>query len=212
MKSPVRAAGGRIDWQAAHERLAATESNERTVRERASRVLAERALRLAVALAPEEVASARLELLMFQRCARRYAIESRFVIEVGQCGRLSRVPGSAPALLGITNLRGDLLPVFDLTMLGDGGTRERPETSRLLVLGLKSADFAILADTADEVLRVPMSSLSEPHVVGSLPHPEYVRGITEHGCVLLDGDALLADRALFVANSSAGALPGRDRT
>jgi purine-binding chemotaxis protein CheW len=212
MKPNVRTASGRIDWEAAHARLAAAEPNARNAREEAKRVLAERALRLAVVLAPEEAASAWLEVLMFQRGARRYAIESRFVIEVGKCGRLSRVPGSAPALLGMTNLRGDLLPVFDLTVLGDAGMRERPQTAQLLVLGQKSADFGVLADAVDEVLRVPTSSLSEPHVVGSLPHPEYVRGITEQGCALLDGDALLRDRALFVAKKSAGSLPGRDLT
>ena len=212
MKTKLRAANGRIDWQAAHERLAAAQPSEQSVREDASRVLAERALRLAVVQAPEEAAGASLEVLMFQRGARRYAIESRFVVEVGKCGRLSRVPGCAPALLGITNLRGDLLPVFDLTVLGDAGTRERSQNAQLLVLGLKIADFGVLADAVDEVVRVPTSSLSEPHAVGSLPHPEYVRSITEQGCALLDGDALLRDRDLFVAKKSAGAPPGRDPT
>lgn len=195
---------GRIDWEAARSRLAAAEKSPQTLREEAAQVLAERAVRLAVVSAPEQEAHSWLEVLLFRRGTRRYAIESRFVVEVGNCRRLSRVPGAAPALLGITNLRGDLLPVFDLTILGDVGNREQQQSLQLLVLGEKSADFGILADAVDEVTRLSTADLSEAHVVGSLPHPEYVRGITEDGCALLDGDAILRDRSLFVAMRSSG--------
>jgi chemotaxis signal transduction protein len=43
-----------------------------------------------------------------------YAIPVAYVVEVGEIGELARTPGAPPALLGLRNLRGDLLPVFDL--------------------------------------------------------------------------------------------------
>jgi purine-binding chemotaxis protein CheW len=199
-----RTTQGRIDWEAARSRLAAAQKSPQTLREEAAQVLLERAVRLAVVSAPEPDACAWLEVLMFQRGTRRYAIESKFVVEVSNGARLSRVPGAAPALLGMTNLRGDLLPVFDLTILGDVFERDQPQSLQLLVLGEKSADFGILADFVDEVTRLSSAALSEAHVVGALPHPEYVRGITEDGRVLLDGDAILRDRSLFVAERSSG--------
>jgi chemotaxis signal transduction protein len=43
-----------------------------------------------------------------------YAVAVEHVIEVSELGTLSPVPGAAGSVLGVRNLRGDVLPVFDL--------------------------------------------------------------------------------------------------
>jgi purine-binding chemotaxis protein CheW len=51
--------------------------------------------------------------------AEAYALPVAHVVEVGEIGYLAFAPGAAPGTLGLRNLRGELLPVFDLgTMLG----------------------------------------------------------------------------------------------
>ena len=51
--------------------------------------------------------------------AERYALPVARVLEVGEMRTLTVAPGAARAILGVCNLRGDLLPVFDLaTVLG----------------------------------------------------------------------------------------------
>ncbi|MET0792846.1 MAG: chemotaxis protein CheW [Polyangiaceae bacterium] len=202
----------RLDWEGARRRLAAAQVTPEQQHESAARILAERALRLAKPLESHEASEAWLEVATFRRADRRYAIESRFLVEVGVCGRLTRVPGAHSALLGVTNLRGDLLPVFDLRALGEGGSHEQPLASQLIVLGERSPDFGILADDVDEVTRVSLASLSEPSAVGALPHPEFVRGIDGDGCVLLDGETILRDRSVFVARRSSAALLEREQT
>ena len=48
-----------------------------------------------------------------------YALPVENVLEVGELGRLAAVPGAPAACLGVRNLRGEILPVFDLaTVLG----------------------------------------------------------------------------------------------
>ncbi len=207
--SPKRA---RLDWEGARRRLAAAQGSPAEMHEAAQRVLAERAMRLARPPESQEGALAWLEIVSFRRADRRYAIESRFLIEVSACGRLTRVPGAHPALLGMTNLRGDLLPVFDLSALGEGGGHEQPLVSRLVVLGQRSPDFGILADEVDDVTRLSLDRLSEPHAMGALPHPEFMRGIDGEGRVLLDGEAILRDRSVFVAKRSSGSLLEREQT
>lgn len=44
----------------------------------------------------------------------RYAVPIGNVLEVGELGTLSAVPGAGGPVLGICNLRGQVLPVFDL--------------------------------------------------------------------------------------------------
>lgn len=56
--------------------------------------------------------------------AETYAVPVEHVIEVAELGVLTPVPGARPALLGVRNLRGDILPVFDLgSALGVGDSR-----------------------------------------------------------------------------------------
>ena len=51
-----------------------------------------------------------------------YAVAVEHVIEVAELGELSPVPGAHGSVLGVRNLRGDVLPVFDLaSVLGIAG-------------------------------------------------------------------------------------------
>jgi purine-binding chemotaxis protein CheW len=54
----------------------------------------------------------------------RYAVPIENVLEVAELGELSKVPGAGGALLGVRNLQGQVLPVFDLARVlaiaGDG--------------------------------------------------------------------------------------------
>ena len=57
----------------------------------------------------------------------RYALPIEHVLEVAELGTLSAVPGAGSAVLGIRNLRGQVLPVFDLArvLAIAGDTRAR---------------------------------------------------------------------------------------
>lgn len=46
--------------------------------------------------------------------AERYALPVSHVEEVGELGEVTPVPGAGPAVLGVRNLHGRILPVFDL--------------------------------------------------------------------------------------------------
>jgi chemotaxis signal transduction protein len=84
-----------------------------------------------------------------------YAFAVENVLEVAELGEVAPVPGMPAAVLGVRNLRGEVLPVFDLaTVFGIGRERD-PE--RLLVAEHdgRRAGFAI-----DEVTDV--GELEEP--------------------------------------------------
>jgi purine-binding chemotaxis protein CheW len=197
-RRPVRLPRKSVDWAEVRRKLAVTELSPAAQADAAARILHERAVRLAAVADTAESVQSFLEVLSFERDGRRYAIESRFVVEVGKCGKLSRIPGAQRALLGVTNLRGDVLPVFDLALVTEQGA-SLPLSPQLVVLGGQNADFGVLADSVEQVTRLPLTSLSAVSAIGSMPHHECVRGITADARVLLDGDAVLRDRTVFVA-------------
>jgi purine-binding chemotaxis protein CheW len=57
--------------------------------------------------------------------AESYALPAAHVREVARCGTLAEIPGAGRHVLGIVNLRGRVVPVFDLAALL-GAAREGP--------------------------------------------------------------------------------------
>ena len=79
----------------------------------------------------------------------RYAVPIEHVLEVGELGVLSAVPGAGTAVLGIRNLRGQVLPVFDLARVlaiaGDG------EALRVLVAEHEGRQAGLAVDEVTDV-------------------------------------------------------------
>ena len=82
-----------------------------------------------------------------------YALPVDGVTEVDQLGEVTPVPGSAPEVLGVRNLRGQVLPVVDLaTMFGlePGGDRER-----MVVAEEGDRRAALAVDSVEGVEEIP---------------------------------------------------------
>jgi len=175
--------------------------------ERARAILEERARVLARVPERPVVAERVLSVATFKLGAGRYAIEARTVREVGRLQQFSPVPGLPDFVVGVTNLRGEVLAVIDLGgLLGIAGVR-RGEGSRLIVLGEEDAELAIVADETDEVVSVAADAVHPPPAHLAKDERAFVRGVTADGLVVLDGPALLSDPRLFFDHSEEGAGP-----
>jgi chemotaxis signal transduction protein len=75
--------------------------------------------------------------------AEAYAMPVEHVLEVGTLGQVTPVPGTRRELLGVKNLRGQVLPVFDMALLL--GVQRTAPPSHLLVAeaGQRRVGFAI---------------------------------------------------------------------
>ena len=193
---------GPIDWQEVRGRLtqaaAATAEAERLSPERARVVMEERARALARAPAPAPRAAEVLEVATFSLANERYGIETRHVREVGRLTDYTPVPGAPPFLVGVINLRGEILAVIDLRKFFGVADKGVTDLSRVVVLGGDRAEFGVLADAAHEVLRLRADEVLDPPGSGGSAGREYVRGVTEDALVVLDGAVLLEDGRLHI--------------
>jgi purine-binding chemotaxis protein CheW len=160
-------------------------------------VLAERARRLAMPVESRQDEDL-LSLTGFVIAGDRYALENRFIRAVVPSRDATPLPGVPDWVLGVTNIRGEVVLVIDLRRffgLPPGGVR--PD-SRLVVCGIESIEFAIVVDEVEGTSAMSASDI-EP-VPATLPRafPQFVRGIATDALTILDGAALLADRRLRV--------------
>jgi len=196
----ARLRSDRLDFAALRARLEAGPHEGALSPERARALLEERARKLA--RRPEQGSGAiPLELLCFKLAGERYAIETRHVLQVLALVDLTRVPGAPAHLLGVTNLRGEILPVFDLRVLLGISRAGLSDMSRLLVLGHGEAELGILADSADEIIALDPGALHEPSQPLAALERACVRGVTHDALIVLGGAALLADRRLFLEDT-----------
>ena len=119
------------------------------------------------------------------------------MIEIGRLSHFSPLPGAPPHLVGITNLRGEILPIFDLRAVLGLSRRALDDMSRLVVLGKHRAEFGILADATRELTALASSEVLRTPPSVSEDARRYMRGVTQDALVVLDGTALLEDRRLF---------------
>lgn len=73
----------------------------------------------------------------------RYALAVDDVLEVGAVSDPGPLPGAPPSVVGLQNLRGDVLPLLDLASLVGAGPRERREAMVVVEQGGRRAGLLV---------------------------------------------------------------------
>ena len=203
---PRRAA--EIDWVAVRRRLAGATTGDLAAltAEQAEAVLAQRARALAVVTEPSVDRSAGIDAVVVRIAGERYAIAAAWVWRVVGTAEVAAVPGAPPSLLGVMNLHGEVLPVFDPRRLLGLAAHAPGEAGRIVVLGGAAAELGLAVDAADDFARLVIDQLHAPPDSLASDRRELLHGVTPDGVIVLDGARLLADPRLCVAPG-----PGRSR-
>jgi purine-binding chemotaxis protein CheW len=123
--------------------------------------------------------------LSFLLGGNEYAIDIVRVREVIEYVTPTRVGSSAPAVLGVINLRGTLVPVVDLK-LKFGLPAEPPRRRSCIVvveveLGGEPSWLGVLADEASQVIELDLAALAPAPGFGAPLRPEYLLGMAPSG-------------------------------
>lgn len=172
----------------------------------ARELLRERARALAQPMAAL-VSSASRNVVVFSLGDERYAIETRYVFTVIRVCDVFPLPGAGAHVLGLTNVQGELLVVFDLRVLMGTARPANADATRMMILGNKHAELAIMADVVHDVQPLLDSDLfpvAAASIDGGQP---YLTGVTRDAVSVFDGGVLLSDPRLYVDETGAGHLP-----
>lgn len=192
----------RIDWSDVKQRLeiAHTALTHATAMdpEETQRILKQRAQALGRTSTPTESGAECIELLEFILAQEHYALESQYVRDVYPLDQLTPVPCTPPFVLGIVNLRGEIMSLIDIKKFFDLPEKGLTDLNKVIVLESGSMRFGILADVI-----VGMHAIAAAEIQPSLPtltgiRAEYLKGVTPARLVILDAEALLADRGVVV--------------
>jgi len=94
------------------------------------------------------------QLVVFSLGNEEYAINISYAQEIIRIPEFTKLPTVPAFIEGIINLRGKIIPVFDLKKRFNMDQTERGSDSRLLILELDGMKAAIIVDDVSEVMRV----------------------------------------------------------
>jgi purine-binding chemotaxis protein CheW len=193
----VRMPTSRVDWAAIHRRLAAAsallEQGAAPSAELRARVLKARARVLA--REPEVTAAAQdqIAVVEFLLAHETYALESAFVREVYPLRDLTSLPGTPEFVVGIVNIRGQIVAIIDLRRLFGLPTKGLTDLNKVIVLHNQDRELGLLADAMVGVRRISLPEIQAPLPTLTGIHAEYLRGVTRDRTVILDGARILMD-------------------
>ena len=186
----------------------------------AADLLARRAARLAEMPKQEETGE-QVALLLVRFGHEVYGLEAQHVDRVQAVEQITPVPRVPNWVVGLTNLRGQLLSVVDLTSffglsptirhVSSEGADGQSIEQCLVVVSTPEIEMALLTDGVMAVESVPASRLQEAETLVRGLRPEYVRGIMQRAgqgrtienthnslVVVLDLQNVLSDERLIV--------------
>ncbi len=194
--------GQQVEWEEIHRRIEATRAAiERGITpgpEERHRILKERARALAREIEPAASAKNGLAVVEFELAGEHYGIELSHVREVHALRELTPVPCTPSFILGIVNVRGQILTVIDFKELVGLPKQGISDMNKVIIVRDGDIELGILADRVDGIRFVASCDIQP-----SLPtlrdiRQEYLQGVTGDRLVILDALKLLYDETIVV--------------
>ena len=136
------------------------------------------------------------QLVTFRLKDETYGINVMQVQEVLRVSEIAPVPGAPHYVLGIINLRGNVVTVIDTRMRLGLATSEVTDATRIVIIESAKHVVGILVDCVAEVVDLRMSEVESPPNVGSDESARYIQGVASHDdelLILVDLNKLLTD-------------------
>ena len=155
-----------------------------------------------------------------------FGLDLSAVQEVVRYPRITPVPFAPPYVAGITNLRGNLLPVVDARTRFNLPIKERTDADRVVVVNLNGSPIGLVVDAVREVMHLGQEEYSQPPPAVHGMDQHYVRSVVrrddgkrlilvlDHQHIL-DGMAIKANKAVAATvastcTASGGAKPSTE--
>jgi purine-binding chemotaxis protein CheW len=137
------------------------------------------------------------QLVNFRLRDEEFAVDIGSVREITKVTDISKIPEAPFFIQGVTNLRGQVIPVIDLAkQFGLSSQEKLPETARIMVTEIMDKTVGILVDEVPEVLKIPEESIEPtPELIESEIRKDYIKGVGKlenRLIILLDMEKVLA--------------------
>jgi purine-binding chemotaxis protein CheW len=146
----------------------------------------------------EKSPESQLEVVEFLLASEHYCIESKYIREIHALSEFTPLPGTPAFVLGLANIRGQILSIIDIKKLFDLPEKGLTDLNKVIIVRTNQMELGILADVVLGVRNLALDQFqnSLPTLTGI--RAEYLKGITKDPMVVLDVEAILSDEKIIV--------------
>ena len=128
---------------------------------------------------PQEAVDSVVELLTFTLAREEYAFRVEDLEEIVRIQRITKIPKSEAYLLGITSLRGKIIPVIDMKKILslDGRTGEDVSKQKIAILKGPKGPIGAMIDRVVGVIRPSVSQIVESPAHLQEAEMKYIEGV-----------------------------------
>ena len=137
-----------------------------------------------------------IQLVTFRLKDESYGINVMQVQEVLRVTDIAPVPGAPHYVLGIINLRGNVVTVIDTRMRFGLPQTEMDDLSRIIVIESEAQVVGILVDSVAEVADLRLSEIDSAPNVGNEESSRYIQGVASRDnnlLIVVDLNKLLSE-------------------
>ncbi|MBL6999821.1 MAG: chemotaxis protein CheW, partial [Gammaproteobacteria bacterium] len=135
-----------------------------------------------------------LQYVTFTLNKEKYGINVLQVQEVLREVEVSPVPGAPVFILGIINLRGNVVSVIDARTRFGIAAKESDDKTRIIVINLQQQMIGILVDSVAEVMNIKPGEIEAAPNAGQSTTSKYIQGLVSKDdtiLILVDLDKLI---------------------
>lgn len=145
--------------------------------------------------------------VIFQIGPEEYGVNIKQVQEIIKPTRITNVPNTDEHVLGVINLRGQIVPVVDLKRKFNFTTDSDSDKQRIITVKVRDTMIGLLVDDVNEVIWLDLDELEPaPEVAGGLKQ-EFLKGVgkvNDRLLILIQLDRLLFEDREENKNSNEG--------
>ena len=147
-----------------------------------------------------------VQFLTFAIADETYAVDVTRVREVLELMDITQIPRTPEHMRGVINVRGSVVPVFDLRLKFELPEKKATVDTCIVVVEINTAEETIvlgcLVDSVQEVIELDSAQIEPPPRLGSGIDTHYIKGMgkkDETFIILMDLDRLMTGKELEVA-------------
>jgi len=106
-----------------------------------------------------------------------YGIGVGQVQEVLNVPKITPVPGAPDYVIGIVNLRGNIVTVLDARKRFGLMPKQYDQDSQIIILRIEEQAVGILVDSVSEVVELPIDSIEQAPETGPNSSKKHIRGV-----------------------------------
>jgi len=137
-----------------------------------------------------------LQWVTFKLETETYGINVMQVQEVLRYTEIAPVPGAPDYVLGIINLRGNVVTVIDTRSRFGLNSNDITDSTRIVIIEAEKQVIGILVDSVAEVVYLKASEIDAAPNVGNDESAKFIQGVSNRDgelLILVDLDQLLSD-------------------